>query len=109
MWGTPNSSRRISIFSAANRVKDTSSKTADFMEAQYNSTTPDKRACNACPSLLHYYLESGGQSSDRNGGSMNKPYRPILCGALLIIAGHSLFAQVAPPLTCNASAPGPPV
>ena len=40
---------------------------------------------------------------------MNKLYRPILCGALLIIAGHSLFAQAPPPLTCNASAPVPPI
>jgi len=40
---------------------------------------------------------------------MNKLYRPILCGALLIIAGHSLFAQAPPPLTCNANAPVPPV
>ena len=40
---------------------------------------------------------------------MNKLYRPILCGALLIIAGHSLFAQAPPPLTCNANAPVPPI
>ena len=36
---------------------------------------------------------------------MNKLYRPILCGALLIIAGHSLFAQAPPPLTCTGGKP----
>ena len=40
---------------------------------------------------------------------MNKLYRPILCGALLIIAGHSLFAQGPPPLTCNANVAVPPI
>src|SRR5665647_3927782 len=41
MWGTPNSSRRMSIFSAAQRVNDTSNKTRDFMEASgKHSITP---------------------------------------------------------------------
>jgi hypothetical protein len=39
---------------------------------------------------------------------MNRLDRPILCGVLLLIARHSLIAQV-PPLTCNASAPAPPI
>jgi hypothetical protein len=38
---------------------------------------------------------------------MNKLYRPILCGALLLIARHSTLAQV-PPLNCVANAPAPP-
>src|SRR5450759_5551294 len=41
MWGTPNSSRRMSIFSAAQRVNDTSNKTRDFMGASgKHSITP---------------------------------------------------------------------
>ena len=40
---------------------------------------------------------------------MNILNRPILCGVLLLIAQHSLFSQVPPPMTCNATAAAPPV
>ena len=40
---------------------------------------------------------------------MNRLERPIFYGVLLLIAQHSLLAQAPPPLTCNASAPAPPI
>lgn len=40
---------------------------------------------------------------------MNRLNRPLLCGVLLLMAQHSLISQAPPPMTCNVSAPAPPV
>ena len=56
MWGTPNSSRRISTFSAAHRVNDTNNSTRGFMEAQYNSGRFSLRTSRPCEKLVLWSL-----------------------------------------------------
>src|SRR5260370_33575144 len=58
MCGTPNSSRRISIFSAAHRVNDIRNSTRDSIEAQYNSARFSLRPLRLCEKLILALSES---------------------------------------------------